>query len=272
MIGKAYKLGTSFKELAAYLKRGHLNQTDMGGDAWTESRNLPTRDPEVAACLMAATAAYSTRCRKPVYHLSINFDPSDPLDRETMRRVADHTLGELGLEDHQTLIVAHCGREHPHMHIVVNRVHPERGTAWSNSWDYRRIERSLRALEAELGLRAVPGRHAPVPERARHLIRPAHACLPGDAIFAERVRVQAGPHLSGARSWAELEHELSEHGLWLRMKGGGLIVTDGRQAVSASAIASDASRSRLERRLGLYGGHRSRGAVAAVGAGAILPG
>jgi hypothetical protein len=196
MIGRVYKLGTSFKELAAYLdlERGHLNQLGSERVAWTESRNLPTRKPQVAAILMAATASASERCRKPVYHLSINFDPCDPVDRETMRRVVDRTLRDLGLTDHQTLIVAHCAREHPHVHIVVNRVHPERWTAWSNSWDYRRIEQSLRAQEAELGLRAVPGKHAPVPDNAHPLIRPVSERVPGDANFVERVRAQAGPH------------------------------------------------------------------------------
>jgi hypothetical protein len=252
VIGKAYRLGTGFRGLAAYLERGPREELQPERVDWIESRNLPTRDPEAAARLMAATARDSERCRKPVYHLSISFDPGDPVDRQTMRRVADRTLRDLGLEDHQALMVAHRDRQHPHVHIVVNRVHPERRTAWSNSWDYRRIEQSLRAQEAALGLRVVPGKHAPVPEQARERIRQAPERVRGDGSFMERVRAEAGPHFTGARSWAELERGLAEHGLSLRMKGRGMVVTDGRQEVKASEIDREASRFRLERRLGSF--------------------
>ena len=95
-----------FPGLAGYLDREH-ERVD-----WIESRNLPTRDPQTAACLMRSAARDSERVHKPVYHLSISFDPGDPVDPETMRRVADRTLRDLGLQKHQALIVAHNDR-HP---------------------------------------------------------------------------------------------------------------------------------------------------------------
>lgn len=64
--------------------------------AWIESRNLPTRDPEAAARLMAATARDSERCRKPVYHLAISFDPGDSVNRDTMRRPSLRGSGRKG--------------------------------------------------------------------------------------------------------------------------------------------------------------------------------
>ena len=255
MIGKA-TLGGDFPRLADYLAR------DPERVDWMESRNLPTRDPQASACLMRSTARDSERVQKPVYHLSISFDPGDPADRETMRRVADRTLRDLGLQDHQALIVAHNDRRHPHMHIMVNRVDPERRTAWSNSWDFRRIEASLRQQEADLGLRVVPGKHAPVPEHVRDRVQHTPQRVRGDGAFLERVRAEAGPHLTGARSWAELERGLAGHGLALRMKGRGMVVTDGAREVKASEIDAAASRFRLERRLGSFTDYRARQAVA----------
>ncbi|HVH12567.1 MAG TPA: relaxase/mobilization nuclease domain-containing protein [Longimicrobium sp.] len=259
MIGRAHRAGTDFMGLGVYLDGNQPDRVD-----WVESRNLPTRDLECAARLMTATARDSERVRKPVYHLSISFDPGDPVDRETMRRVADRTLRDLGLQGHQAVLVAHRDRQHPHVHIMVNRVHPERGTAWSNSWDYRRIEASLRQQEVELGLRVVPGRHAPVPEHARDRVpERAPERVRGDAAFVERVRAEAGPHLTAARSWAELERGLGGHGLALRMKGRGMVVTDGVREVKASEIDAAASRFRLERRfLDSFTDYRARQAVA----------
>lgn len=263
MIGKAYRMGTGFKGLAAYLVHGHRDGLQPDRVDWIETRNLPTRDPETAARLMAATARDSERVQKPVFHLSISFDPNDRVTPAMMRRVMDRTLRDLGLHEHQVLIIAHKDRQHPHVHAMVNRVHPERRTAWSNSWDYRRIEASLRAQEAELGLRIVPGKHAPVPEHARDRMERAPVQrVRGDAPFLERVRAEAGPHLTGARSWGELERGLGEHGLSLRVKGRGMVVTDGTREVKASEIDAAASRFRLERRLGSFTDYRARQAVA----------
>ena len=261
MIGKAYRLGTGFKGLAAYLERGRRDRPQPGRVDWIESRNLPTRDPQAAARIMAATARDSERVRKPVYHFSVSFDPCDPVDRATMRRIADRTLSDLGLQEHQVLIVAHRDRQHPHMHFIVNTVHPERRRAWSNSWDYRRIETSLRAQEADFGLRVVPGRHAPVPERARRRVERGPAPVRGDAAFVARVRAEVGPHLARARTWDELERPLAERGLALRIKGRGMVITDGAREVKASEIDPAASRFRLERRLGRFSDHRARDAA-----------
>jgi len=262
MIGKAYKAGTGFKGLAAYLQHGRAGMEQDRVD-WVDSRNLPTRDPQAAARIMAATARDTDSIQAPVYHLSISFDPHDPVNRATMRQVAERTLRDLGLHDHQALIIAHRDRAHPHVHVVVNRVHPETHRVWSNSWDYPRIERSLRAQEAELGLRVVPGRHAPVPEHVRDRGRaPAERLARGDAAFVDRVRRDAGAHLTGARSWAELERGLAAHGLSVRVEGRGLVVTDGVQKAKGSEIDRAASRANLERRLGSLGEYRARQAVA----------
>ena len=123
MIGRTFPFGKGFLGLARYLEHGEAGE-HRDRVLWVESRNLPTEDPETAARLMAAHARLSVRTQRPVYHFVIAFDPGDPVDRESMRRVADAVLRKLGLEEHQALIVAHNDTEHPHMHLVVNRVHP----------------------------------------------------------------------------------------------------------------------------------------------------
>lgn len=251
--------GAGFMGLARYLVYGPTDGPPQPDRVdWIEARNLPTHDAEAAARFMRATANDSERVQKPVYHLSISFDPNDPVNREVMRQVVDRTLRDLGLQEHQALIVAHKDRAHAHVHVMVNRVHPERCTAWSNSWDFPQIERSVREQERQHGLRVVPGKHSPVPghERTRPLVR-------GDAEFLKRVQREAGPHLTGAHSWAELEHGLAGHGLSLRVHHGGFIVTDGVVKVKASEVDRAASRKHLERRLGALGAYRFRQAVAA---------
>jgi hypothetical protein len=148
--------GKTFRALAAYLANSRSG-VDQDRVAWTASRNLPTSEPELAATFMRATAGQSDRIQKPVYHVALSFDPNDPVDRANMERVADRLLERLGLAEHQALIVAHRDRAHAHLHLLVNRVHPENGKAWERWKDQPVIQQVLREEERALGLREVPG-------------------------------------------------------------------------------------------------------------------
>lgn len=144
----------SFAALGKYLVVGR-DKVEEGRVAWTSARNLPTDDPELAAKIMRATASQNVRVSQPVYHLALSFDPGDVVDRAAMERVADRVLTELKLDQHQAVIVAHADRSHPHVHILVNRVHPETGLVWDRWQDYPVIQRVLREEEKNLGLRPV---------------------------------------------------------------------------------------------------------------------
>ncbi len=147
----------SFGAIAKYLIAGR-----SGGEwdrvAWTTGRNLPTAKPELAGKIMRATAEESDRVTRRVYHLALSFDPGDVVDRAVTERVADEVLHRLGLHDYQVLIVAHRDRAHQHVHLLVNRVHPETGRVWERSYDYRMIQQILRVQEDAFGLCEVPGR------------------------------------------------------------------------------------------------------------------
>ena len=156
--------GKSFRALAAYLARGR-NGDQPERVAWSTSRNLPTSEPELAAVFMRATAAQSDRVEKPVYHIALSFDPRDRVDRAAMERVAARVLERLGLSDHQAVVVAHKDRSHAHVHILVNRVHPDTGKAWERWQDQPVIQQVLREVEHEHGLREVaPSLPTPEPQ------------------------------------------------------------------------------------------------------------
>jgi len=244
--------GRRFAVLARYLLRGRSGE-ETARVAWTAGRNLGLDDPQLAAVLMQAIADENPRVEVPVYHLTINFDPNDPVTPTEMQAVADRVLRDLGLAEHQALMVAHQDRAHPHVHVMVNRVHPETGVAWERWQDRPRIERTLRALERELGLREVAGRlyqlegqEPPEPARLTSGER-RQAERTGEPAFPDRVRAHL-PALRAARSWSELEEQLAAQGLRLERKGQGLVITDGTHQVKASRVARDLSLRRLEER------------------------
>lgn len=172
----------SFRALGRYLVAGRTGQEE-GRIAWSTSRNLPTDDPELAAKIMRASAAENVRVSQPVYHLALSFDRNDLVDRAAMERVADRVLKALKLDGHQALIVAHGDRLHPHVHLLVNRVHPETGKVWDRWQDYPVIQRVLREEEAALGLRAVESSVAP----DRRIGEGKHQAIHADFDKLERV-------------------------------------------------------------------------------------
>lgn len=249
MIFKANELGKSFKGLISYLEKGKDGQ-QAGRMEWAEFRNLPTRDPQVAARIMAATSRLSDRTEAPVYHFSVSFALEDKVSRETMRRVADGVLRDLGLQNHQAVVTSHRDTAHQHMHFAVNTVNPETNRAWRKWRDWPRGHESMRRLEKELGLRQIPN-----PERKR---QPLQQAVQGRRPLLERARDESvAVYFRTATTWGELERGLAEHGLRLRMTGRGMVVSDGQEDVKASEINRAFSRHRIEKRLGSHASYRA---------------
>ena len=256
MIGKA-KTGSGFGGLLAYLFVGSDGQ-QADRVEWSSVRNLFPDDQDLVPAILQATASRNVRVEKPVYHLSISLDPSESLDQDGFEKVVDRTLRDLGLGEHQSVIVAHNDTEHAHVHVVVNRVHPETLKAWDNGHDWARIEKSLRQQERELGFREVPGRHFALEGEERHQgarltsgeIRQVERL--GERPFGETVRELARESFRRAQSWEHLHDELAQVGLYLERRGRGLVVSNGDRRVKASYVDRDASRMRLEKRLGAF--------------------
>jgi len=248
--------GRRFRALIRYLEHGRDGETPNRIE-WLSVRNLVVEDPRVAARVMQATAETNPKVDHPVYHVAVSFHPDDRVTRAQMVRVANRLLHELGLADHQALIVAHADRPHAHVHLVVNRIHPETGKAWNRWQDRVTTQRVLREEERALGLHEVPGRLYQLPGRplADHTAetRGEHrtAERTGEKAILPRLRTHLAEYRA-ATSWADLETRLATDHLRLERKGQGLVITDGEREVKASRLARDFSFARLQERLGPY--------------------
>ncbi|MDE2663772.1 MAG: relaxase/mobilization nuclease domain-containing protein, partial [Gemmatimonadota bacterium] len=72
-------------------------------------------------------------------------------DKGEMNRAVDESLEALGLEGHEALIVAHEDTEHPHVHVIANRVDPETGKAATLDNSKLRLSRWAEGYEREQG-------------------------------------------------------------------------------------------------------------------------
>ncbi len=89
----------------------------------------------------------------PVYHVAINWMEGEHPSREQAERACQHVMASLGCADHQAAWAIHRDTDNDHVHLVVNRVHPDRLTVWSPPFrkDYFILDKCMRELEIEFG-------------------------------------------------------------------------------------------------------------------------
>lgn len=253
---------SDFHALAHYLLFGKHRPTPADRVAWVFGHNLPDSDARRAAKIMAGTAERSRRCKAPCYHLSINWHPTEQPTPEVMQEIARRTLALAGLDEHQALIMGHGDTMHRHLHMMINRVHPGTGRAWSTSHDYRRFDRIMKQLSEEFGFRYVPG-HAFEPEQTDELPKaPKSEAMWAAKRGADSGRPQwskvtsrrYGQHINAAidraTGWDDLEATFAADGLDLEDKGCGLVVGNAEAYTKWSALALTSSAKSFERRFG----------------------
>jgi hypothetical protein len=123
-----------------------------------------TDDPDRAIKFMAYTAMSADRLKeqagvkstgrkleKPVFVFSVAWHPEQTPDKEHMLETAQSAVSALGLAEHQLLFVSHNDEPQKHVHVIVNRVHPETGKAATLSKSKECLSRWALAYEKEHG-------------------------------------------------------------------------------------------------------------------------
>lgn len=131
---------------------------------WTHTHNLDA-DAKDAWKEMHATwnnrvrlkrdAGASLRGRdntNPVLHMTLSWHADDNPTPEHMKEAALSSLESIGLDEHQALIVAHSDKKHPHVHMVINTVHPQTGKTAALKYSKERLSRWAEAYEKEYGI------------------------------------------------------------------------------------------------------------------------
>ena len=180
MIATVHTGGGSFKGVVDYcLSEGRVREDDRdergedkaGRVAWSETRNVAAEDPRQAARVMAATASRSEDLKqlagvkaggraleKPVCHYSLSWGKDEKPNLQAMGRAVTESLETMGLADRQAVMIAHRDTEHPHVHVVVNRVSVEDGRAAKLGNSYLKLSRWAERYEREQGRIRCPQR------------------------------------------------------------------------------------------------------------------
>ena len=224
---------------------------------WYMAGNLPgldrRDDAELAVNVMELLQAGNQRAKaNKTYHVVISFHPGDRhLESAELEDVVRRTVEAAGLGGHQYIAVRHSEQEHEHVHVAVNKIHPD---TLKIHHPYRAIpayQALATILEQELGLHRVDrGRGHARSHGARDF--EAHQGVESFSSWARRTMGDT-LELDRIASWPALHEELGRFGVRLVRRGNGLAIVDSTRsnlACKASTLGRGWSKQRLCERYG----------------------
>ncbi len=164
MIVVIHSAGTSFNGLGQYLSHDANASTDERL-AWIHTHNLAHDDMRSAIDEMvwthrdaellkqeAGIRAGGRPTEKPVKHVSLSWSPEERPTQEHMVETAEDYLRHMKWDEHQAVMVAHSDKDHSHVHLMINAVHPETGLTLDDGFDRRRSQEWALNYEREHGI------------------------------------------------------------------------------------------------------------------------
>lgn len=133
MIAKIIK-GTNFSGVVSYMLSKREGQVKV-----LQANGVRSSLPNDIAHDFNLQASMRPNVQKPVCHTILSFSAHDSelLTDATMVKIANEYLHKMGYGDTQNLIVRHSDRQHPHLHICINRIGNDGKTISDHNEKYR---------------------------------------------------------------------------------------------------------------------------------------
>jgi hypothetical protein len=187
-----------------------------------------TEDFQEGLLEVELTQALNTRAgTAKTYHLVASFHPEDKpkLTPAVFKDIETRLAGALGLTGHQRHCGVHIDTGHIHLHIAYNLVDPVTRNLKTPYYDFPKLSRACRAIEAEYGLivdrgmEKGPGESRVAQVRAKNLeVKTGRESF---FSYAERQKEALRPELAEAKNWAEAHTAFLKRGLALKLSGNG---------------------------------------------------
>ena len=173
-----------------------------------DSRDIIATDPLSAASCFNVQAMLRPEIKSPVGHICISFHPDDTsrLTNELVVEICKSYMAGMGIKDTQYLLVRHYDTNHPHMHLVYNRI-DDNGKLISDKMSYIKNERVCKQLKTEYGLTFSPGKQNVKLDRLRSEDRKRYE------MFHDVKNA-----LDGASSFIDFQQRLSSVGITATLK------------------------------------------------------
>ena len=155
MIAKIIK-GTNFSGVVNYMLSKREDEAKV-----LQAIGVRSSLPNDIAHDFNLQASMRPSVQKPVCHTILSFSAHDSerLTDATMVKIANEYLHKMGYGDTQNLIVRHSDRQHPHLHICINRIGNDGKTISDRNEKYRSTK-ICRELTERYGLTLGEGKKA----------------------------------------------------------------------------------------------------------------
>lgn len=260
-IAKKADVADSFTRLGTY-----ISAAPEAGEKldrfWIGNCNAGETLDDLPAALaeIEAVRQQKPKVKDKTYHLVVSFRDSDreKLTDAALKDIADSFVTALGFEGHQYVAGTHINTDNFHMHVGINKVHPQTHRVLTPFRDFKILERVSRAMERKYGLAVDLGMSDRDLAQAPGLSPAAkdHEARTWEVSFQRWMmdtRATLLPEIQQAATWADLHETLARHRVQIKPQGAGMVfASDDGQTMKASAFDRSCSKAALEKRLGAY--------------------
>ena len=235
---------------------------------YAAARGFITDEPQSQTAEMVALSQEAVRSKDTINHYVLSWREGEQPTPEQIEQAVSIFLDELGVKDHQVIYGLHADTDNLHLHLVINRVHPEtlKVVKINNGFDVEAAHKAIAKIENAQGWqRENNGRYQVLEngELGREFIdknKPRQPAQPKRDMenrtgekSAERIAIEDGaPIIKKAQSWEQLHRELAAAGMRYEKTGSGATLFVGDVGVKASSADRDASLGKVQKRLGAY--------------------
>ena len=200
MIGKITK-GSGFSGCVQYVM-------DKDNARLLDSEGVMTESAQMISKSFYTQSLMNPNVKRPVGHISLSYSNHDApvLTDGKMTSLAKEYMQQMGIINTQYIVVRHEDREHPHVHIVFNRI-DNNGKTISDKNDRYRNEKVCKELKLKHGLYFAEGKNNVKLDRLRDHDRAKY-----------EIYHAVKDSLKTARNWTELQNALKNRHIELKYK------------------------------------------------------
>lgn len=241
-----------------------------------EAENFITDTHEGHVAEMIALAQDAVRSKDPIDHWVLSWPPTERPTVDQVREAVQIFIGHCGLTGHQVIWGLHDDTKNLHVHIAVNRVHPDtlKVIEINKGFQLNAAHQAIAIIEKKQGWKSVESARYKTNEKGELLTdsktnrpavnkakdKPLEPTGPAQDMeiqtgqkSAQRIGIENAPQIiSTATSWTDLHTKMQAAGMEYRREGSGAKIYVGDVAVKASDVDRKASFGNLQKRFGLY--------------------
>lgn len=188
------------------------------------------------------------------YHLVISFESNQKPKDYVLDDIEHELCKVLGFEDHQRISVSHVDTEHFHIHLAINKIHPQKLTIHDPFRDFWKLGKICEMLEIRHGLAITnhqtnnPGMQSKADDIDHHA-----QLLSLQSYMRSNVLLP----LQVADDWQSFHAVLRNFSLEIQERGNGFVFKaiseDGKEiAIKASSVDRSLSKQNLVKRFGQF--------------------